>query len=136
MQQNCVQKCVHELAHITIECSKKLHAAFCVQIPSLSLYPPRPHLQASEKLRSPIGLLHILVGTSLCGREMASEPNILKRDGGAYPKSGGHSTLMPLYLLLSPVCSSACSLSAVLVCRPFSRPPLPETDQTAQTRQD
>ena len=53
---------------------------------------PRPRLQASEKLHSPIGLLKIHVRTSLCGREMASEPNILKRDGGAL--SSGNSTLM------------------------------------------
>ena len=102
--------------------------------------PPRPRLQASEKLHSPIGLLKFHVRTSLCGREMASEPNILKRDGGAYPKSGGHSTLMPrlpaLYLLLSPVCCSACSLSAFY--RPsfadFSRPPasVPPTLPTAR----
>ena len=54
--------------------------------------PPRPRLQASEKLHSPIGLLKVRVRTSLCGREMASEPNILKRDGGAL--SSGNSTLM------------------------------------------
>ena len=34
------------------------------------------------------------VRASLCGREMASEANTLKREGGAYPKSGGDSTLM------------------------------------------
>ena len=74
-----------------VPCSDR---SFCVQIPlSLSLYPPpMPHLQASEKLHSPIGLLKINVRTSLCGREMASEPNILKRDGGAL--SSGNSTLM------------------------------------------
>ena len=51
---------------------------------------PRP--QGCEKLHSPIGLLKNHVRTSLCGREMASEPNILKRDGGAL--SSGNSTLM------------------------------------------
>ncbi len=120
-------------------CSKKLRAAKAHSVfkyPLSPSTPPRPCLQASEKLHSPIGLLKIHVRTSLCGREMASEPNILKRDGGAYPKSGGHSTLMPrlpaLYLLLSPVCCSACSLSAFFVCRPFPtrHRPLPPTDVT------
>ena len=71
------------------------------------------------------------------GREMASEQNMLKRDGGAYPKSGGHSTLMPtlpaLYLLLSPVCCSAPSLPSLLAARLFptlARCPR-QTDQTA-----
>ena len=41
---------------------------------------------------SPIGLSTNHVRTSLCGREMASEPNMLKRDGGAL--SSGNSTLM------------------------------------------
>ena len=64
-----------------------------IYIYTLSLStPPRPRLQASEKLHSPIGLLKVHVRTSLCGREMASEPNILKRDGGAL--SSGNSTLM------------------------------------------
>ena len=62
-----------------------------VHILSLST-PPRPHLQASEKLHSPIGLLKVHVHTTLCCREMASEPNMFKRDGGAL--SSGNSTLM------------------------------------------
>ena len=73
----------------------KLHAAKAHSVfkyPLSPSTPPRPCLQASEKLHSPIGLLKIHVRTSLCGREMASEPNILKRDGGAL--SSGNSTLM------------------------------------------
>ena len=54
--------------------------------------PPRPRLQASERLHSPIGLLKSNVRTSFCGRDMASEPNILKRNGGTL--SSGNSTLM------------------------------------------
>ena len=74
---------------------QKLHAAKAHSVfryPLSPSTPSRPHLQASEKLHSPIGLLKIHVRTSLCGREMASEPNILKRDGGAL--SSGNSTLM------------------------------------------
>ena len=74
---------------------QKLHAAKAHSVfkyPLSPSTPPRPCLQASEKLHSPIGLLKIHVRTSLCGREMASEPNILKRDGGAL--SSGNSTLM------------------------------------------
>ena len=114
---------------------QKLHAAKAHSVfkyPLSPSTPPRPCLQASEKLHSPIGLLKIHVRTSLCGREMDSEPNILKRDGGAYPKSGGHSTLMPrlpaLYLLLSPVCCSACSLSALYGPRRPTFPHLPSPD--------
>ena len=51
-----------------------------------------PRLQASEKIHSPIGLLKVHVHSTLCCREMASEPNIFKRDGGAL--SSGNSTLM------------------------------------------
>ena len=120
---------------------QKLHAAKAHSVfkyPLSPSTPPRPRLQASEKLHSPIGLLKIHVRTSLCGREMASEPNILKRDGGAYQKSGGHSTLMPrlpaLYLLLSPVCCSACSPSAwyrrSLAVRFFPYRPSPDARPT------
>ena len=73
----------------------KLHAAKAHSVfkyPLSPSTPPRPRLQASEKLHSPIGLFKVRVRTSLCGREMASEPNILKRDGGAL--SSGNSTLM------------------------------------------
>ena len=76
-------------------CSKKLRATKAHSVfkyPLSPSAPPRPRLQASEKLHSPIGLLKNNVRTSLCGREMASEPNILKRDGGAL--SSGNSTLM------------------------------------------
>ena len=59
---------------------------------SLSLPPPRPHQQACPKLRSPVGLLKINVHTTFCCREMASEPNIFKRDGASL--SSGNSTLM------------------------------------------
>ena len=74
---------------------QKLHAAKAHSVfkyPLSPSTPPRPCLQASEKLHSPIGPLNIHVHTSLCGREMASEPLILKRDGGAL--SSGNSTLM------------------------------------------
>ena len=77
---------------------------------------------------------------SLCGREMAPEPNTLKRDGGAYPKSGGRSTLMPRlpphYLLLFFLCCSACSLSAFYrPCRPtFPHRPSPDIRPTLARR--
>ena len=96
VQQNCAQQCAHGVNSQYNGMQQKTsrsEGSFCVQIPSLSLStPPRPCLQASEKLHSPIGLLKVRVRTSLCGHEMASEPNILQRDGGAL--SSGNSTLM------------------------------------------
>ena len=71
--------------------TKLISSQLVREIPTIPLDPPRPRLEASEKLHIPIGLFKTHVHTSLCGREMASEPNILKRDGGAYPKSEVHS---------------------------------------------
>jgi len=94
----------------------------------------RPHLQACEKLPSPIGSCKKHVHTARCCREIASEPNILTGDGVAYQKSGAHSTLMlrlpALYLLLSylllsllPLC-----LSPPVACR-LTIPDRPSLDR-------
>ena len=59
---------------------------------SLPLPPRGPACRPARSFIAQSGFKQIHVRTSLCGREMASEPNILKRDGGAL--SSGNSTLM------------------------------------------